>query len=207
MLFRTRAAIPLVLFVLFASAIPAFAQSDTGQIDIAVTDASTKAPVALARVLLDGPIVASELTGTNGQVRFTEVPDGIYRARVAKNGYQVITSSAFEVVNGRYVSVNVVLALSTSLKVIGTVTAHSYASVSSSTIGPDSAQRKLSNDLADALNKLSGVSVSTTGDDSDATQTVSLEGHDASQTLLTLDGIPLNAPGSAGNLGAFATDL
>ena len=61
--------------------------------------------------------------------------------------------------------------------------------------------------LADALNKLSGVTVSTGSDDSDATQTVSLEGHDASQTQLTLDGIPLNAPGKAGDLRAFATDL
>src|SRR6202042_1953851 len=67
--------------------------------------------------------------------------------------------------------------------------------------------RRLSTDLADALNKLSGVTVSTSSDDSDATQTVSLEGHDPSQTQLTLDGIPLNAPGSTGNLGGFATDL
>ncbi|MFZ0683674.1 MAG: TonB-dependent receptor plug domain-containing protein, partial [Candidatus Cybelea sp.] len=67
--------------------------------------------------------------------------------------------------------------------------------------------RRLSTDLADALNKLSGVSVSTSSDDSDATQTISLEGHDPTQTQLTLDGIPLNAPGSAGHLGGFATDL
>ena len=185
----------------------ASAQSDRGEIDIAVTDTTTKAPIEFARVLLDGPVITSELTGANGQVRFTEVPDGIYHARVAKSGYQVITSAPFEVVNGRYVSVSVTLAVSTNLKVIGTVVAHSTATVSTSTIGPDSAQRKLSNDLADALNKLSGVSVSTSSDDSDATQTISLEGHDASQTQLTLDGIPLNAPGTAGNLGAFATDL
>jgi hypothetical protein len=87
------------------------------------------------------------------------------------------------------------------------VTARSNATISSSTIGPDSAQRKLSLDLADALNKLSGVSVQTSSDDSDSPQTISLEGHDASQTQLTLDGIPLNGPGSAGNLGGFATDL
>ncbi len=184
-----------------------FAQSDSGSIRIVVTEVDGKTPIGLARVVLDGPVIASELTGANGQVLFTDVPDGIYHARIAKGGYQFITSAPFEVINASAVTVDVKLASSENLKVIGTVVAHSSASVSTSSIGPDSAQRKLSNDLADALNKLSGVSVQTSSDDSDATQTVSLEGHDASQTQLTLDGIPLNAPGTAGNLGAFATDL
>ena len=161
----------------------------------------------LARVVLDGPVVTSELTDKKGEVLFTDVPDGIYRARIVKRGYQTITSNSFEVLNGNSVTVTVALALSTQLKVIGTVIAQSSATISSTSIGPDSAQRKLSGDLADALNKLSGVSVQTSSDDSDAEQTISLEGHDASQTQLTLDGIPLNAPGSAGNIGAFATDL
>ena len=76
--------------------------------------------------------------------------------------------------------------------------------ISSTSIDQNSPQRRLSDDLAGALNKLSGVSVTTSSDDSDATQTISLEGHDASQTALTLDGIPLNAPGTAGNLRGFA---
>lgn len=196
-----------VLSVFLIPAAPVFAQSDSGQIRIVVDDGSAKTPIELARVVLDGPVVTSELTGKNGQVLFTDVPDGIYRARVAKSGYQTITSASFEVVNGRAVTLNVALALSTTLKVIGTVTAHSSVTVSTTSINEDSAQRKLSTDLADALNKLSGVTVSTSDDSSDATQTISLEGHDASQTQLTLDGIPLNAPGTAGNLGAFATDL
>jgi len=195
----------LILIPLLPGA--ALAQSDSGEIRIVVTDDGGKVPIELARVLLDGPVSTSELTDKKGQVIFTDVPDGIYRARIAKSGYQVVTSKSFEVINGNVVTVAVTLALSTTLKVIGTVTAHSTAVVSSSSINGDSAQRKLSDDLAGALNKLSGVSVSTTGDDSDATQTVSLEGHDASQTQLSLDGIPLNAPGVAGNLGAYATDL
>ncbi len=182
-------------------------QSDSGQIRIAVTDASTKAPLALARVLLSGPVITSELTGSNGEVLFTDVPDGIYRARVVKNGYEAVISPQFEVIEGRAITVSVSLAYYQQLQVIGHVTVHSSTIVSADTITQDSVQRKLSNDLADALNKLSGVSVSTSSDDSDATQTVSLEGHDASQTQLSLDGIPLNAPGSAGNLRGFATDL
>ncbi len=188
--------------------LPGFAQqSDSGRIRIVVVDASSKAPVALARVLLTGPVIASELTRTNGEVLFTDVPDGIYRARVVKNGYEAATSPQFEIIEGRAVEVSVSLAAASGLRVIGRVTVHSSTAVSADTINQDSAQRRLSSDLADALNKLSGVSVSTASDDSDATQTVSLEGHDASQTQLTLDGIPLSAPGTAGNLGMFATDL
>ena len=184
------------------------AQSDSGEIDIVVADASTKQPLELARVLLDGPVITSELTGKNGKVVFTDVPDGIYRARIVKRGYESLTSASFEVLDGRVVTVSFSLALANGgLKVIGQVTAKSSAAISSTSIDANSPQRRLSTDLADALNKLSGVSVSTSSDDSDATQTISLEGHDASQTQLTLDGIPLNAPGSAGNLGSFATDL
>ncbi len=195
---------------LFACLFPlaSLAQSDAGSIRIlVVSDQTAKTPVSLARVVLDGPVIASELTGKNGQVLFTDVPDGIYRARVIKYGFAGVTSQPFEIVNGRSVLVTVTLASSTGLKTIATVTARSSAVVTTESVSQDSAQRKLSGDLADALNKISGVSVSTNGDDNDATQTISLEGHDPSQTQLSLDGIPLNAPGSAGDLGMFATDL
>jgi hypothetical protein len=191
---------------LFAS--PILAQSDSGQISIAVTDAASKQPIPLARVLLDGAVIISELTGENGAVKFTDVPDGIYRARVVKRGYQSLTSASFEVLDGRVVTVAVALVADTGgLKIIGTVSVKASASISSTSIDQNSPQRRLSDDLAGALNKLSGVSVTTSSDDSNATQTISLEGHDPSQTALTLDGIPLNAPGSAGNLRGFASDL
>jgi len=204
----------LLAAVLAAAALVPFApltasaqQEDSGSIRIVVIDEATKAPIELARVVLDGPVVTSEFTDKKGLVVFTEVPDGIYRARVVRRDYQTVTSSSFEIINGNYVTVNVALALSTQLKIIGTAEAHSSAAISSSSFGPDSAVRKLSSDLADALNKLSGVSVQTSSDDSDAEQTISLDGEDASQTALTLDGIPLNAPGSAGNLRNYATCL
>ncbi len=38
-------------------------------------------------------------------------------------------------------------------------------------------------------------------------QTISLHGHDESQTAVTLDGIPLSAPGTAANLRGINTDL
>ncbi|HUA10221.1 MAG TPA: TonB-dependent receptor [Candidatus Acidoferrales bacterium] len=182
-------------------------QDDTGTITIVVNDQITKAPLEGSRVVLDGPVITSAFTDKRGKVLFTDVPDGVYRARILRRGYQTITSDRFEILNGNNVTVTVTLALATQLKVIGTVVAKSEATISASSIGPDSAVRRLSTDLADAMNKLSGVTIQTSSDDSDAEQTISLEGHDASQTQLTLDGIPLNAPGSAGNIGMFATDL
>lgn len=209
MLLPRSAAAAIYLLLLIAALTPGVAaQSDSGEIDIIVVDATTKLPLELARVLLDGPVITSELTQKNGKVVFTDVPDGIYRARIVRAGYASLTSASFEVLDGRIVTVNFALAMENGgLKVIGQVTARSSATISSRSIDQNSAQRRLSTDLADALNKLSGVTVSTASDDSDATQTISLEGHDASQTQLSLNGIPLNAPGSAGNLGGFATDL
>ena len=201
----------LAALAVFAGMLPAAAATDTGEIDIVVQNVATKAPIALARVILDGPVISSEFSGDNGKVRFIDVPDGIYRARVGARGYQNVTSEAFEVTNGRQVTVTVSLAAGSNnpsgLKTIASVTAHSTAVVSSSTIDANSAQRKLSDNLADALGKLSGVTVSTSSSDSDATQTVSLEGQDASQTSLSLDGVPLNAPGVAGDLSTIGTDL
>ncbi len=185
----------------------AFAQADTGQIVISISDSTTKAPVSLARVLLDGPVMTSEYSGSNGAVKFTDVPDGIYRARIFKGGYQAVTSETFEVSNGKAISVVVALAKTTQLKEIGRVVVKSSATVTTSSLSDTSAQRRLSTTLADALNKISGVSVDTSSAESDATQTISLQGQDAGQTALSLDGIPLNAPGAAGNLNAIGTDL
>ncbi len=196
-----------VAMSLAAAPFAAFAQADSGQIIINVMDSQSKAPIDMARVLLNGPVMTSEYSGPTGSVKFTDVPDGIYTARIFKRDYQAVTSDQFEVINGKTVTVSVSLAKSQQLREIGSVTVHSTASISTSSIGDTSAQRKLSDTLADALNKLSGVSVTTSSADTDATQTVSLEGHDPSQTALSLDGIPLNAPGTAGNLAQISSDL
>src|SRR5579872_6967699 len=102
----------LVFALALLSGAAAFAQSDTGEIDIVVNDAQSKKPVALARVMLDGPVITSEFTGNDGKVKFTEVPDGIYRARVFARGFNGVTSENFEVTDGRAVTVTVALAQS-----------------------------------------------------------------------------------------------
>src|SRR5579884_553821 len=197
------------ILILFTAALPALAQSDTGEIDIVVQDATSKAPVVLARVMLDGPVMTSEFTANDGKVRFTDVPDGIYRARVFARGFNGVTSANFEVTDGRMVTVTVALAQSQNgpLRTIASEVVKSTATISTSAVSNDSVQRRLADTLGDALGSLSGVNVDTSSNDSDATQTVSLEGQDAGQTAMTRNGIPLNAPGSAGNLRMINTDL
>jgi hypothetical protein len=187
---------------------PVLAQGDTGRVVITVTDAATGAPVGLARVLLDGPVITPEFTGADGKVIFEDVPSGIYRARVSKAGYQRVTSPDFEVLENRAVTIAVTLASVAGLKTLATVDVHSEATISSTSVTDSSAVRKLSDTLAQALGKLSGVAVDTNpGGAGDESQTISLEGHDPSQIALMLDGVPLNAPGTGGDLNQINTDL
>jgi len=185
-------------------------QADSATIAIAVVDGSTQAPVPGARVMLQGPVMTSEVAGADGKVTFADVPSGIYRARVVRAGYSSATSKDFEVLPGRTVTVAVTLSMEVQgLKVIGRITVTSQPSPGPNDVGPDSAVRKLSDDLIGAIGQLPGVTVDDGlgNGDTDAPQTISLDGHDPSQTALTLDGIPLNAPGTAGDLRSIASDL
>ncbi|MBV9737868.1 MAG: hypothetical protein JO177_06825, partial [Candidatus Eremiobacteraeota bacterium] len=50
----------------------ASAQADSGKIVIDVVDSQTKAPLDMARVLLNGPVMTSEFSGPTGSVKFTD---------------------------------------------------------------------------------------------------------------------------------------
>jgi hypothetical protein len=191
----------------FCLFLPAAAQEEDGRITITITDASTHAPLAFARVLLEGPVMATELSTSNGRVVFTDVPPGLYAARVLKGGYQPVNTATFEVQGGQAVDVSVALAAQTGPKTLGTIVVKSQATVSSSNISQDSPIRKLSTSLNDALNKVAGVSVGTDSTGNDAPETISLEGHDPSQTQVLLDGIPINGPGTAQDLRMISSDL
>ncbi|HEV8022299.1 MAG TPA: TonB-dependent receptor, partial [Candidatus Lustribacter sp.] len=197
-----------------------FAQSseNTGIIQITVKGADTSQPLSNARVFLLGPSVASALTTRSGIVKYTDVASGIYRVRINKPGYRNSTSSAFELLGNKEVDVDVNLALAananatstadgsdSSLKIIGKVT--SAVTVSTHDVDEDSAVRRISDSLLDALNTVAGVDVTQSSNDPDSPQTISLHGHDESQTAVTLDGIPLSAPGTAANLRGINTDL
>ena len=213
----------LSLTVFVTSAGPALAQSDSedGIVRIVVEN-DAKQPLGNARVFLLGPNTASALTNATGVVKYTDVPVGIYRIRVSRPGYFGVTSRSFEVLGNKQVDVSVDLGTANNpaaaaaagtgsqngnsgLQVIGTTRARTM--VSTSDVDASSPVRRISDSLADALNTLAGVDVTTASNDPDAAQTISLHGHDESQTAVTLDGIPLGAPGSAVNLRGINTDL
>ncbi len=211
-----------LLLGMIGTIVPASAQSssDTGIIQITVKDAAAQQALADVRVFLIGPTVASALTTKSGIVKYTDVPSGIYRVRVSKSGFTGVTSSAFEVLGNKQVAVDVDLGVqkqtaaqspttSTTdtggLKIIGTVRAR--VTVVTTDVDDSSAVRRISDSLTDALSTIGGVDVTQDSNDPNAPQTISLRGHDESQTAVTLDGIPLGAPGSAVNLRSINSDL
>jgi hypothetical protein len=206
---RAIAVIATVLLLLLAITAVARAQSDTGEIDISVTDTVAKKPLGNARVILVGPVTVSSLTTEAGMIKYTDVPVGIYRVRVLHSGFAPGSSPEFEVLGDHVCAVNVALGLGSSsgLKLIGTVVARTSISVTSKEITDSSAIRRLSDSMTDALDKLAGVTVTQSSSDPDSAVTISLNGHDESQTSITLDGIPLSAPGAAANLRQINTDL
>ena len=190
--------------------LPARAQSsEVGTIQITVWDTAGQSPLSDARVLLVGPTVASALTTKSGIVKYTDVPAGIYRIRVVKRDFTSARSEEFQVSNNREIDVAIELGstLLPGLKTIGTVVARPSIGITSRDVDENSAIRKISDSLTDALGKIAGVSVNSDSNDPDAAQTISLRGKDESQTAVTLDGIPLGAPGAATNLRSLNTDL
>jgi TonB-dependent Receptor Plug Domain len=211
----------LALAFVVGTLVPAGAQSssDTGIVQITVKDAAAQANLADARVFLVGPTVASALTAKSGIVKYTDVPSGLYRVRVSKSGFAGVVSGQFEVLGNKQVDVDVDLGVrqqpsgqqattttsDSGLKVIGTVRAR--VTVTTTDVDENSAVRKISDSLTDALSTIGGVDVTQGSNDPNAPQTISLRGHDESQTAVTLDGIPLSAPGSAADLRKINTDL
>jgi len=215
----------LALLLPLAPLTPAAAQysDDTGIITINVFDAATKKPLQDARITLYGATQASALTNKSGVVKYTDVPTGLYRVRIVRNGFTQNISPQFELLGNKEVELDVNMAEqvarvpsgsatpapaasdSSGLKIIGR--AQAKVTINTRDVDVDSAVRRVSDSLTDALSKIAGVDVTVASNDPDAAQTISLNGHDETQTAVTLDGIPLGAPGSAVNLRGINTDL
>jgi hypothetical protein len=212
---RRAASLALTLALVLAP-VSAFGQTGTGAITINIVDTSTGKPLDDARVFLTGTMIVSALTQKSGTVKYTDVPTGIYRVHVMRRGYDGAHSNEFEVLDGKDVTVKFALSPSQQivigpngerLRVIGTVTVKSNVQINTNDISDESPIRRISDSMLDALDKLAGVSVNQDTNDPDSAVTISLNGHDESQTSMTLDGIPLSVPGSAMNLRGVNSDL
>ena len=183
----------------------AAAQVEQGTIVVSVVDIKDLSPIADTKILLFGQIVSNALTGHDGRIRFADVPAGLYKIRATRGGYETGVSDEFSVTSGKLVSVNI--ALAARLATIGKVKARTSVSINSADLSDGNPLRKISETLPDALDKLSGVNVRRDSNSPDSPLTVSLRNHDETQTSVTIDGVPVNAPGVATDLRSFNTDL
>jgi carboxypeptidase family protein len=208
----------LVALLAFAAPSAARAQTAPSEIEVRVTDAAHK-PLADARVYISGALTTSALTPRDGKLRFTDVQPGLYRLRIVLAGYTGVEVDDVEALAGRRKIVEVMLervlpkgaAAATpapdatgGLKEIGRVQARPAVTLSSVDVDEGNPVRRISENLADALDKIAGISVSQ--DQQFGTLSISLGNADASRTLASAGGVPL-VGGGAGTLQAVAADL
>ena len=189
-----RAACALLAAVLarLSAGVPARAATDASDIVIDVVDAVTGAPVALARVLVQGEVGLIGYTDADGHARFESIATGAYRAMVIKRGFVTARSPLFDVTRNRTSNVRVRMQRTSVLKQIGGVSVTSSPARASREVGQDDALRYLDGSLRDALGDLPGVTSAGDG--------LQIDGNDPSQTGTSVDGVPV--AGAGGGLGS-----
>jgi hypothetical protein len=195
---RLCTAIAAFVAVISAS-LPAGAQSIApGEIVATVTDAATHAPIANATVFLIGTVAPeTAITDAHGQWTFDDVEPGSYGIQIQAGGYDQSGVIAVEVGENKHVAVDI--ALVPTLRTIASVTVKASSSISTTEIGADSAERKVSTSLKDALSKLVGITVSDSAYGPNSGFGISLGNHDESQTGYSINGF--GAGGLSGAVG------
>jgi hypothetical protein len=173
------------------------AQSNTGHIKIVVVDSKAQ-PLRDCRIALSGSALVTGLTDSLGQLQIPDLPVGIYVLQASKSGFLTYTDNKFGVYDR---PIFLRITLGASLQTIGRVTATSYSSAR--TIDDMNPERRLSDSLYDALDKLAGVSVNQLASGS---LSVSVRNRETDQTGISIDGIPMGSNGAA-SLRSIAPDL
>lgn len=183
---------------LLATSLPVGAQVlEPGEIVVKVTDAAAHSAIPNAGVVLFGTNTpTSTLTNEIGAVTFSELDPGSYSVQVQMSGYKNSAIVPVEVGEGQRVAL--AIALEPDLKTIAIVTAKASVAITTSTIGDDSSERKVSASLKDALGKLAGITLDDTTYGSNASLGISLSNHDASQTGISIGGINISGQAAAG---------
>lgn len=183
------------------------AQESTGSILVQVVDIATQRPLrALAK--LTGPLSTTRSTDANGEFELTDVPTGAYRVQAGAPAYKSSDVLTVNVRTGERSVVRFELAKRESgLKAIGRVSTTSARARPYFDVSRNGALSRVSESLYDALGKLPGVSLDMLGDFGQGQALYGLEGHDPTQTAVTLDGVPLNSPGSAFDASVLGGDL
>ena len=197
----------------------AHAQSAPAEIEVRVSNAAGL-PLADARVYVTGPLSTSQLTPRDGVIRFSDVDPGLYHIRVALAGYNGVDVDEVETLSGQRKIVEVTLTRTASklaagatpapspapgsLQEIGRVQARPAVTVSTVDVDEGNPIRRISENLADALDKIAGVSVFQAQQGN--TLTISLRNADPSQTSTSIGGAGV-VGAAGGTLQAIAADL
>ncbi|HYW55070.1 MAG TPA: TonB-dependent receptor [Dongiaceae bacterium] len=189
-------ALVLALVAALLGALPARAASEgTGTVEVRLSDAKAASVLANVHVTLLGADTVQRSSDAAGTVRFEDVTPGVYVVHARRESYADAASPRFDVRAGEVT--RVALELTPSLATIGRTQARPRVAISS--VDDTVAVRRVSETLLDALQNLSGVALQLDG------SSISLRGHDPSQTGFSIDGLNIagGIPGAAFNAGLF----
>jgi hypothetical protein len=176
----------------------------TGSVSITVRDAKTGGPVQAA-ILLEGPVTVGDSSDIDGKVTFGSLAPGRYTMTLRRSGYALIKRS-FSIDPDSSTAVEVLMAPLSGPKEIASVIVRPNIVSGRYTVDSTSTISSLSPSLSDSLRDIAGLNLSS-GNGSGQPQTISILGHDPTETGVSLGGIPLNVPGTAFNLASLDTDV
>jgi hypothetical protein len=201
-----------VAFVLLAIAVLSVCATPTlsdevvnDSLVVFVRDAKTNAPLAGAVVYVRGPIDVADRTDRNGKITFSDLQDGTYSVTTTLAGYRTVAYS-FESRHDAKVIIDVRLARTNELHVISTVVSRAVRPGAEYDLDRSNTAGVVSWSLSDALANVSGLELSNSHEFNGATE-ASLLGHEPYQTAVSMNGVPLNVPGTAFNFSALDLDL
>jgi hypothetical protein len=185
----------------------AAASDGEGSLTVTVRDADTGvATRGVVKVL--GPLSVTRATDAGGTLTLTGLPSGTYQVQVGAAGYKSSAGVAVELHPGERSTLTFDLARRQStLPTIGRVTTTGKRPTSFTELRAPSTLRQLAENLDHAIGNLPGVDLNARSEDGRPQALYGLEGHDPTQTAMSLDGVPLNGPGTSFDGTLLASDL
>jgi hypothetical protein len=182
----------------FAPAIALAQEASPVSVRVRVVDSGDQRGLALARVILSGPVLKLGYTDGGGYVAFDGVPAGLYQLQAVKAGYRV-TADRIEIRGDESLSIQVALALAT-VKTIAKVTVKASSNDSPKDLSLNGPVGKTNHDLPDIVRFDPNALVGPDG-------SIAIDGQPASATGYALDGIPLSGPGAGFDSRLINADL
>lgn len=203
-------AISFLIFFLGGSAVPGFAERQTGSIFGTVTD-KDKNPLPGAMVEIEGPAVMgkrSYVTSETGIFRFAALPPGPYDIRIEMPGFKTLNQRGIFVRVGRTSRADIVLEESSIEEEITVVTESPGVDVLSSRMGVNHSSAFLSSiplnrNLGDIRNIAPGAVAGAAGE----SRSSAILGGTVRGQLYALDGLPLNDPATNEAMAEINPDI